>query len=997
MPEKQRPKVSKYDMVSGVDTYATQTSQNPETSRRLTGWIPSDDGGLYREWNDPTVGTGLPSPNEVKRLFQFDWIDPVSSSLTRYFFAIVATSPGASTFFLWSYAGGVWTHVTGVGTLQNVPAIAKVQSANLLHLSDGVRNWLFDGNVWVQDGMNILLSQPAIDVIGAWHPAINYGAAIAPNYGLISDSNGNIEFASGTGVTGYTQPTWPTVVGKTLIDGSVTWVNVGPPTSWQSGQVYATNAVLYNSNGTFMRASVGGTSGASEPIWDERVNHTTVDNTVTWTNCGKFVTNIGNLAPGISSIPAWQDYEWAAAQPYVLGNFIIDKNGNLQQITSAGTSGNSIPLWNSQVGQPTTDNTATWINLGLIGNLVAWQVGTLYNRYQLLIDSNGCFQICFTTGTSGTIEPTWSLSTADGSGSLVWQFVGPANVGPPPQANIGKYYWFTQADLTSGRVHQSSSSAISVGTGPLNHQQVNVYPQSGFCSVNSGSPTVTILPRTTLQPGPQMPIVGAWMIGLHVFILSTGGILDMGQIAHVSGDGKSLTLVNNSISTGTSSFFIGDARVTNLYLYQSESDGSKIGQQSLVTPEIAQITTFSTPIPYPDFSPFLGQNNTSIITIARPVRNDPPPTSLLAEVHKYRIFRRREARKNFFNFTANEEVSSGINGDPTECVPGADVNTLSDLVDEQIYPDASNFIRAFCSHGDALYIGTEKQTIPMYGQSIDDFGLSQVTAFSLGVAGRFAMISTAHGLAMVSYDKKVYMYPTSNYYWAYVPNDVNVTDNLLEIGKPLRKVLEQIDPAFLDETQLTFYFYGRRNWLVLTFRDLSGLYQTWVYDFTNKGWFKLANGYSSVAVWEISTGVKVLVGGSPQGGVFVLDDLTGTFTSSGNLPNSVWRPALIDFGDPDSKHIPLYIEFEISNDVMANDIAINYYLDPVDVDNPPTPRSVTFQKVSGSNLYRGFFQGGNLCQRLLLEFNAQPSPVSTNSGHIRGIKLVANPASGLIR
>lgn len=989
-------------MVNGVDTYATQTSQNPETSRRIVGWIPSDDGGLYREWNDPTVGTGLPSPNEVKRLFQFDWVG-TGATLTRYFFAIVATSPGASTFNLWTYNTGthLWTQVTAVGTLQAIPAIAKVQSANLLHLSDGVTNWLFDGSTWLQDGLHILLSQPTLDVVGAWHPGGNYGSAVGPNYGLISDLNGNIQYASTTGIAGTSQPIWPTTIGKTVADGSVIWTCVGGVQLWVPGTIYATNSVVYNSNNTFMRASSGGTSGATEPTWDDRPTHTTTDSGITWTNCGKFVNFIGFGSPTFNVVQGWQDREWSASLNYVVGNVVIDISGNLQQVTVSGSSGNSRPAWAAQAGQSTTDGGVTWINLGLIANLVSWQPLTNYAANQIIVDTNGNFQIRQSSGASGAVQPVWKSSPADSGtldGGLLWQVFGSVNIGPPPLANVGKFYWYTQADLTSGRVHQSSSSVISSGTGPLNHQQVNIYPSGGAITSSSGSPNVNITPFL-IQPGPQLPLIGSWVIGLHVYALSGGIAADLGQIQSISGNGQTLTLTANASATiiGPVSFIIADARITHLYLYQSESDGSKIGQQSFVIPVIKQGANFATPAPYSDYSSFLGQVNSIILTISRPVRNDPPPTSLLAEVHKYRIFRRRESLPNFFNFTANEEVSSGINGDPTECVPGADVNTLSDIVDEQIYPDASNFIRALCSHGDALYIGTEKQTIPMYGQSIDDFGLSQVTAFSLGVAGRFAMISTSHGLALVSYDKKVYMYPTSNYYWAYVPNDVNVTDNLLEIGKPLRKVLEQIDPTFLDETQLTFYFYGRRNWLVLNFRDLSGLYQTWVYDFTNKGWFKLANGYSSVAVWEISTGNKILVGGSPQGGVFVLDDLTGTFTSSGNQPNSVWRPALIDFGDPDSKHIPLYIEFEISNDVMANDIAINYYLDPVDVDNPPTPRSVTFQKVSGANLYRGFFQGGNLCQRLLLEFNAQASPVSTNSGYIRGIKLVANPASGLIR
>lgn len=589
---------------------------------------------------------------------------------------------------------------------------------------------------------------------------------------------------------------------------------------------------------------------------------------------------------------------------------------------------------------------------------------------------------------SGVTDPTFNGTFKTNAGS------GPTNTFTYPQLGnnasssggnvddlvmttvLGKYYWLTYADETPNQLHESSTGLISkVISGALTSKKygINLFP---------GTIAWTASTRVIQGTGTAF---SALEVGYNI---SHFGLGFLGVIVAINANTQTVTIDRNlpALSPSGALYSIAPARATNIHIYASESESSKVGFYLDTVPA-------STPI-YVDQSPFLGQPNAYYTQINRPVRNDPAPGSGILEVHKYRVWRRRETKPNFFLYSANEEVASSINGSPQESYPGADVNTKSDIVNETSFPSQSNRLRSIVSHADALYLATEKQCLPLYGDSIDDFAISQVSAFSVGSAGRWAMISTPHGLAFMSYDRKLYLYPTSNYPWAYVPKDVNVTESLIEIGKPLRKTFEQIKGSDLDNVRLCFYNYGRRNWLVVCYQDVNSVYHTWIYDFEIKNWFELSRGFSSVGVFDVGTPSrgKVLIGGGTDGKTYVIDDLTGSATP-GVFPQGTWRPALIDFGSPDEARVARYVEFEVSNVNLAQFITVNYYLDPVDVDNPGAPKSISMSKVRGSNLYRGFFKGGAYCKRILLEFSVA---ANTTDGVIRGVVLKADEVSGLV-
>ena len=56
---------------------------------------------------------------------------------------------------------------------------------------------------------------------------------------------------------------------------------------------------------------------------------------------------------------------WASAHAYVVGNLLLDANGNTQRCTSAGTSGGAAPTWSTAMAGTTTDNTVTWTVVAL--------------------------------------------------------------------------------------------------------------------------------------------------------------------------------------------------------------------------------------------------------------------------------------------------------------------------------------------------------------------------------------------------------------------------------------------------------------------------------------------------------------------------------------------------------------------------------------------------------------------------------------------------------
>jgi hypothetical protein len=62
-----------------------------------------------------------------------------------------------------------------------------------------------------------------------------------------------------------------------------------------------------------------------------------------------------------------QDYtliNWAATTAQKINWYVVDSNGNSQQVTTAGTTGGSPPSWNNTLNATTNDGSVVWTNRG---------------------------------------------------------------------------------------------------------------------------------------------------------------------------------------------------------------------------------------------------------------------------------------------------------------------------------------------------------------------------------------------------------------------------------------------------------------------------------------------------------------------------------------------------------------------------------------------------------------------------------------------------------
>lgn len=218
-------------------------------------------------------------------------------------------------------------------------------------------------------------------------------------------------------------------------------------TVWQAGFNWAVNSTppfttfLIDPNGNIQQLTTVGTSGGSMPTWSTVVPSVgnsfqgglTTDGSAVWTNRGNPIENWGIAPPttAVTPIVGSSRVAWTANTQYSLTSVVIDSNGNLQQVTTAGKTDVSAPAWATSVGLTTASGTAVYTMIQTAASLV-WQPSTAYTAGHYLIGTATGVQCLFQLAFGNTVSLNSNVAAyrfAVGAISGVVELTNPTSLG----------------------------------------------------------------------------------------------------------------------------------------------------------------------------------------------------------------------------------------------------------------------------------------------------------------------------------------------------------------------------------------------------------------------------------------------------------------------------------------------------------------------------------------------------------------------------------------
>lgn len=420
----------------------------------------------------------------------------------------------------------IWTKSTGAG-----------QTFML-----GVGNILFFGNgVDQKKWQNTLLTWIA-------NTAYDLGDGFPETF--IIDPNGNIEqitaciipvtnVAVAANVLTITSSATLTQVLTTGLDVEFTGIGTATFLNGQTVTITAVGANTFSAGFNHANYSAGDTglgtvvsggspvSGSVQPTWATGLLATTNDGTAQWTNRGNPIENWGIVAPTLTEVPTVQvgasNVSWQAGTYYSNSEVIVDSNGNLQHVTTAGKSGTSVPTWATVDGNTTTDGTVVWTQIQTVAELT-WAAHTSYTAGHFLVASavgtNCLFQRApdgFKGGGVETVGVTsidlWSVPSGSQSGQFIQSHASPVL---PNATSTCTSLLFNAIDITQQpmRVTALNGAGESTGTTALPSPSSTHYNMavSGFFNIPvAGKFTFTVAHQNGFyfglgQSGANVPV-----------------------------------------------------------------------------------------------------------------------------------------------------------------------------------------------------------------------------------------------------------------------------------------------------------------------------------------------------------------------------------------------------------------------------------------------------------------------------------------------------------
>jgi hypothetical protein len=274
--------------------------------------------------------------------------------------------------------------------------------------------------------------------------------------------------------------------------------------NWTNSPTFTT--FLIDPNGNIQQLTVAGISGGTQPSWSTQQpnagNHftggTTTDGSSVWTNRGNPFENWGIAPPTGVVMPTvgGSSLSWQPSTYYSLPGVLLDSNGNLQKVTTAGKTAGAAPTWHTTVGSTTTSGTAVFTLIELAASLV-WQPNTAY--------PNGQFVIGTATGTPCLFQLATGSALALNSNVAAHIF--------PPGPVDGVVFLTFPTSLGSATFNFTTLSSLSMIGIPL-----STGANQSWNNLNgAGAITGTTQPFPSTSSGPvnefyQMVVLGSFNI-----------------------------------------------------------------------------------------------------------------------------------------------------------------------------------------------------------------------------------------------------------------------------------------------------------------------------------------------------------------------------------------------------------------------------------------------------------------------------------------------------
>lgn len=540
---------------------------------------------------------------------------------------------------------------------------------------------------------------------------------------------------------------------------------------------------------------------------------------------------------------------WVASTFYNSSLCLIDNNtpAHIQKLTTAGTTGGSIPTFNN-TGGTTTDGSAVWTDQGVAvrqsthayssGNIIADSytisgvVHTPYGDYPYSYTYYFFFK-CTTAGTSAGTSPdfTSSLGTTITDGTVVW-------------TNIGQQVYWSGAP--AGAVNVGATTLVSLAT-QINDSNNNL--QNVWTPGKSGGahPTwATAAGAITAESGSTL----SWQCGgvnqfsapgtapcLYVYCYKDS---TTGHVSTASAPSMSVILAANSQML-VQGQYSSDGQVDTIEIYRTKQGGSIY----YFLADISNVSGTGT-WNYPDAITDNGLNTLIVAPIAH--ANDPPPAGMSILV--WYAGRLWGASGNTLYYSGGPDTTNGVG---EEAWPPGNNYTLPGNITALIATSGGLII--FTSDDAYLTTGTTSATftVPILWQQ--NWGVPSVNAVTQD--GDNCYIFTSKG--------QVFNFNGSN-------------GSMSEVGQPNATKFAAMTPA---SVYLAVHRSGQDEGLFIS----DGSANLWRYSQVGQAWdtpYAIVGGIGAIASVETSLNNWQLAIGRPTGGGYLLARDVTTYADDGS-------------------------------------------------------------------------------------------------------------------